>query len=113
MKASDNGAIQLTITDGWAAEVDWWGVGWGIDGGDDHADSLQLYDFLENGIVPKFYDLDADGVSHEWATMMRNTMIVTLARYSSRRMLLDYVEKLYLPLVEDQQAVPEPEPSTP
>jgi glycogen phosphorylase len=113
MKASDNGAIQLTITDGWAAEVDWWGVGWGIDGGDDHADSLQLYDFLENGIVPKFYDLDSDGVSHEWATMMRNTMIVTLTRYSSRRMLLDYVEKLYLPLVEDQQAVPEPEPSTP
>jgi starch phosphorylase len=112
MKASDNGAIQLTVTDGWAAEVNWWGVGWGIDGGDDHADSLQLYDFLENGIVPKFYDLSADGASHEWATMMRNTMIVTLTRYSARRMLLDYVQKLYLPLVEDQQSVSEPEPST-
>jgi glycogen phosphorylase len=113
MKASDNGAIQLTVTDGWAAEVDWWGVGWGINGTDDYADSLQLYDFLENGIVPKFYDLDANGVSHEWATMMRNTMIVTFTRYSARRMLLDYVQKLYLPLVEDQQYVSEPERSTP
>lgn len=113
MKASDNGAIQLTVTDGWAAEVDWWGVGWGIDGGDDHADSLQLYDFLENGIVPRYYDRNAEGVSHEWTTMMRNTMIVTLTRYSARRMLLDYVQKLYLPLVEGQQASPEPEPSTP
>jgi glycogen phosphorylase len=113
MKASDNGAIQLTVTDGWAAEVDWWGVGWGINGTDDYSDSLQLYDFLENGIVPKFYDLDANGVSHEWATMMRNTMIVTLTRYSARRMLLDYVHKLYLPLVEDQQSLSAPVPSTP
>ncbi len=113
MKAGDNGAVQLTVTDGWAAEVDWWGVGWGIDGCDDHADSLQLYEFLENGIVPRYYDLSAEGISHEWATMMRNTMVVTLTRYSSRRMLLDYVQKLYLPLVEDQPVAPEPEPSTP
>jgi glycogen phosphorylase len=108
MKASDNGAIQLTVTDGWAAEVNWWGVGWGIAGGDDHADSLQLYDFLENGIVPMYFDRDAHGVSHKWATMMKNTMIITLGRYSARRMLLDYVRKLYLPLIEEQQEVLEP-----
>lgn len=107
MKSSDNGAIQLTVTDGWAAEVDWWGVGWGIAGGDDYADSLQLYDFLETGIVPTYYDRDAEGVSQRWAAMMKNTMIVTLSRYSARRMLLDYVHKLYLPLLEEQQSVPE------
>jgi starch phosphorylase len=108
MKSSDNGAIQLTVTDGWAAEVDWWGVGWGIAGGDDREDSLQLYDFLENGVVPTYFDRDPDGVSQRWATMMKNTMILTLSRYSARRMLLEYVHKLYLPLVEQQEAVWEP-----
>jgi starch phosphorylase len=107
MKSSDNGGIQLTVADGWAAEVDWWCVGWGIAGGADHADSLQLYEFLENGIVPTYYDRDAEGVSQRWATMMKNTMIITLSRYSARRMLLDYVHKLYLPLVEAQQPVAE------
>jgi glycogen phosphorylase len=107
MKSSDNGALQVTVTDGWAAEVDWWGVGWGIAGGDDAADSLQLYDFLENGVVPTYYDRDQEGVSHRWATMMKNTMIITLSRYSARRMLRDYVQKLYLPLVEEQQTVAE------
>jgi starch phosphorylase len=108
MKSSDNGGVQLTVTDGWAAEVDWWGVGWGIAGGDDCQDSLQLYDFLENGVVPTYYDRDSDGVSRRWATMMKNTMILTLSRYSARRMLLEYVDKLYLPLVEEQQEIREP-----
>jgi glycogen phosphorylase len=108
MKSSDNGALQVTVTDGWAAEVDWWGVGWGISGGDDAADSLQLYDFLENGVVQTYFDRDSDRVSHRWAAMMKNTMIITLSQYSARRMLLDYVQKLYLPLVEEQQTVAEP-----
>lgn len=107
MKSSDNGALQVTVTDGWAAEVDWWGVGWGIAGGDDAADSLQLYDFLENGVVPTYYDRDQERVSHRWAAMMKNTMIIALSRYSARRMLLDYVQMLYLPLVEEQQTVAE------
>ena len=108
MKASDNGAIQLTVTDGWAAEVDWWGIGWGIAGSDDYADSMQLYDFLENGIVPTYFDRDDAGISPRWAVMMKNTMLVTLRRYSARRMLHDYIEKLYLPLVEQQREVTKP-----
>jgi glucan phosphorylase len=34
--------------------------------------------------------------------MMKNTMIVTLSRYSMRRMMLEYMYKLYLPLTEEQ-----------
>lgn len=110
MKSSDNGGIQLTVTDGWAAEIDWWGVGWGIEGRDDQADSRDLYDFLENGVVPTYYDREAGGVSSRWAAMMKNTMIITLSRYSARRMLLDYLHKLYLPLVEQQGVVAETSP---
>ncbi|HEX6507473.1 MAG TPA: hypothetical protein VF221_07565, partial [Chloroflexota bacterium] len=105
MKASDNGGLQLTVCDGWAAEVEWWNVGWGISGADDATDALQLYQFLEDGIIPAFYERDDTGLAGRWAKMMKNTMEVTLSRYSSRRMMLDYVHKLYLPLLEEQGVV--------
>ncbi len=106
MKSSDNGGLQVTVTDGWAAEVDWWGVGWGIAGVDDETDRNELYAFLENGVVPAFYDRNSAGVSARWVSMMKNTMITTLSGYSSRRMLLDYIHRLYLPLVELQGVIP-------
>lgn len=104
MKSSDNGGLQLTVTDGWANEVDWWGVGWGIQGRDDNADAADLYGFLESSVVPTFFRRDADGLARDWAAMVKNTMIVTLSRYSTRRMALDYVHKLYLPLLTEQPA---------
>ncbi|MDQ2742346.1 MAG: alpha-glucan family phosphorylase [Chloroflexota bacterium] len=104
MKSSDNGGLQLTVRDGWADEVDWWDVGWGIAGSDDDADAQELYRFLEDGIVPTFYQRDANGVSEAWTARMKSTMIITLSRYSARRMLLDYLHKLYLPLLEEQSA---------
>jgi glycogen phosphorylase len=106
MKSSDNGGLQVTVTDGWAAEVDWYGVGWGISGSGDEGDARELYDFLENSVVPTFFDRDASGVAQQWAQMMRNTMIVTLSRYSARRMMHDYIEKLYLPLLREQEVAP-------
>lgn len=104
MKSSDNGCVQVTVTDGWAAEVDWWGVGWGITGAGDEADADELYRFLEEGVVPTYYDRDEAGIARSWASMMKRTMVVTLSGYSARRMLLEYLDKLYLPLL-GQQAV--------
>jgi starch phosphorylase len=105
MKSSDNGGLQLTVEDGWAAEVDWWQVGWGIEGRDDDADARQLYSYLEESVVPTFYARDGEGIARAWLGMMKNSMIISLARYSARRMLLDYLNKLYLPLVEEQMQV--------
>lgn len=112
MKASDNGVLQLTVQDGWAAEVNWWDVGWGIEGRDDGADADQLYHFLEEDIVPTFYHRDETGIATRWAAMMKNTMIVTLSRYSARRMLLDYLHKLYLPLLDQQTEAASGAPAT-
>jgi starch phosphorylase len=99
MKSSDNGGLQVTVEDGWAAEVDWWQVGWGIEGHDDDSDARQLYSYLEDSVVPTFYSRDGDGIARAWLGMMKNSMIVSLGRYSARRMLLEYLNKLYLPLV--------------
>ncbi|MDQ2741062.1 MAG: alpha-glucan family phosphorylase [Chloroflexota bacterium] len=102
MKSSDNGGLQLTVRDGWAAEVDWWNVGWGIEGRDDTTDAEQLHTFLEGDIVNSFYDRDDRGIPRRWTDLMKNTMLVTLSRYSARRMMLDYLNKLYLPLLDEQ-----------
>jgi starch phosphorylase len=107
MKSSDNGGLQLTVLDGWAAEVDWSQAGWGIEGRDDAADAAELYDFLENGIVPAFYSRDAAGVPGPWVDRMKNSMIISLSRFSSRRMMLDYIHKLYLPLLAEQRDMTE------
>jgi starch phosphorylase len=105
MKSSDNGGLQLTVKDGWAAEVDWWGRGWGIDGHDDQADQNDLYNFLEGSAVPLFYTRDDAGIAQVWTQMMKNTMITTLSCYSARRMLEEYIRKLYVPLLEEQSGV--------
>jgi starch phosphorylase len=105
MKSGDNGGIQLTVRDGWAAEVDWWDIGWGIEGRDDQTDAKQLYQFLEESVVPTFYARDEAGLPQKWTSMMRKSMAITLSGYSARRMLLDYVHKLYLPSLQEQQAL--------
>lgn len=105
MKSSDNGGLQLTVCDGWAAEVNWYDVGWGIEGRDDRQDADDLYHYLETGIVPTFYDRNSNGVPERWVDMMKRTLAISLSRYSARRMMLDYVHKLYLPLLEAQSAV--------
>jgi len=103
MKSGDNGGLQVTVTDGWADEVDWYEVGWGIRGTGDEQDAIELYDYLEDSVVPTFFDRADARVSERWASMMRKTMTLTLSGYSSRRMLTDYVEKLYLPLLREQE----------
>jgi starch phosphorylase len=101
MKAGDNGALHLTVTDGWAAEVDWDNVGWPLDGYDDGDDADRLYHYLENEIAPMFYERDQwSGVPGAWVERMKRSMIVTLSRYSAQRMVHEYLDKLYLPLME-------------
>jgi starch phosphorylase len=108
MKSSDNGGLQLTVRDGWADEVEWYETGWGIEGRNDEADAAQLYEFLEQSIIPTFYSVDGPGIPDRWIAMMKNTMIVTLSRYSMRRMVLEYVYKLYMPLADEPSALARP-----
>jgi alpha-glucan phosphorylase-like protein len=104
MKSSDNGGLQVTVTDGWAAEVEWYDVGWGITGLGDEEDARELFHYLETSLVPLYFERDEHGVSEQWTRMMRNTMEMTLSRYSARRMMCEYIDKLYLPLLNEQKA---------
>ena len=105
MKAAVNGAVNVSVLDGWWDEG-WTGDnGWAIggretnpdEGAQDWSDAQDLYRILEDEIVPRYYERDANGLPTAWVDTMRRSMSSVLWRFSTTRMLHDYVEKMYLP----------------
>jgi alpha-glucan phosphorylase-like protein len=91
MKALSNGVLQCTVPDGWAAEVDWKGLGWTLDS-DRVAEDL--YTKLEQEIAPLFYQRNSQGVPEEWLARMKNS-VRAAGKFSATRMMNEYREKLY------------------
>jgi len=105
MKAAANGALNLSILDGWWCEVCGTDVGWTIGRGEEYADheyqdqveSRSLYDLLENIIAPLFYERGRDNIPRGWVTRMKSSLRPLCARFNTHRMLEDYVRLFYLP----------------
>jgi starch phosphorylase len=53
---------------------------------------------LENEVIPCFYSRDEAGLPRDWIGRMRESMARLTTRFSSNRMLREYVEQYYLPL---------------
>ena len=105
-KASVNGVINFSVLDGWWAEGYNSKNGWYIGLNEeyenyeiqDKADSDDIYTTLENKILPTYYDKNKNGIPEKWVKIMKNSIISTGGKFSTSRMLVDYVEKLYIPL---------------
>ncbi len=105
-KASVNGVVNFSILDGWWAEGYNQKNGWSIGTNKEYAsyeeqdiaDSESIYYTLENKIIPIYYNKDKDGISKTWMEYMKNSIISTGGQYSTARMLVDYTNKLYIPL---------------
>ena len=104
MKVLVNGGLNVSTLDGWWAEAFEPACGWAL--GDraespaadaDAREAAQLYSLLEDEIVPAFYDRDANGLPARWIARMRSSMATLAPRFSSVRMLQEYVERGYLP----------------
>ena len=108
MKAALNGVPHLSIGDGWWAEGYTGSNGWVIDGGVtfadpdamDAADSAALYRLLEEEVVPAFYDRDASNVPHRWLATVKEAIRTVAPRFSARRMVKEYSERMYAPLLD-------------
>ena len=106
-KASVNGVINFSVLDGWWAEGYNSKNGWTIGTNEeyasyeiqDDADSNSIYHTLESKIIPTYYEKDENGISNKWMEIMKNSIISTGCEYSTSRMLCDYTNKLYMPLV--------------
>ena len=63
----------------------------------DEDDANSLYDILENQIIPLYYtERNADNIPLEWMTMMKKSLQTIIPQFSARRMLKEYIERLYL-----------------
>jgi len=106
-KASVNGVLNFSILDGWWVEgynkENGWIIGKNKDydsyDTQDNEDSQSIYDTLENKIIPIYYSIEAGkNFSDEWIRLMKNSIKSTGWEYSTARMLMDYTEKMYIPL---------------
>ncbi len=113
MKATANGALNLSILDGWWNEgyspETGWAIGQGEEYGDDQVDyqdtveSNALYDLLEKEIVPLFYERGRDGLPRGWIAKMKAAMSSHAGVFNTNRMVREYFETCYLPSVQRSQ----------
>jgi starch phosphorylase len=104
-KAAMNGVLNLSVLDGWWAEAYDGSNGWAIaasageaadDGAQDAADAEALYRLLETQVVPAYYRRDEAGLPRDWLPRMRAAIRTVVPRFSARRMVKEYAERLYL-----------------
>jgi starch phosphorylase len=107
MKATFNGALQLSVLDGWWAEAFDGRNGWAIPASEeltaeesDAHDAEAFYDLLEREVVPLFYARGEDGIPHGWCELMKVAIQTCAPRFTAKRMLDEYVERIYGSAVE-------------
>ena len=101
MKASLNGVPHLSILDGWWIEGFSTENGWAFEGKGDSLDAEAIYTLLENEIVPRYYRINENGVSHQWVAIMKRAIKSTAAAFSARRMTKEYIGKFYQKALQD------------
>ena len=111
MKAALNGALNLSILDGWWDEWFDGENGWAIptaDGvDDDRRDDIEaeaLYKLIETAVAPAFYTRDENGLPPRWIAMLRHTLRTLGPKVLASRMLREYVLRLYMPAAEASRA---------
>ena len=108
MKAAANGALNLSVLDGWWCEGYEPETGWAIGRGEEYEDleyqdeveAHAVFDILEKEIVPTFYDRGPDGLPRRWISKMKHAIRRLAPQFSSNRMVQEYAERFYLPAMQ-------------
>jgi starch phosphorylase len=108
MKAVANGALHLSVLDGWWAEGYDRNIGWAVGSGEEYGDrsfqddieSKALYNILEKEVVPLFYERGADGLPRRWLSMMRASLHALCPVFNTHRMVQEYWDRFYAPASE-------------
>lgn len=103
MKVLVNGGLNFSELDGWWAEAYTPDVGWALGDGQEHpepgwdaVEAVELYELLEQQIVPEFYDRNVLGIPVRWVNRIRDSMAKLTPRFSTNRMMREYVEQIYV-----------------
>ncbi len=105
MKAALNGALNLSVLDGWWDE--WYDArnGWAIPSAEgvadpDRRDELEaaaLYDLIGKSVAPLFYDVGRDGLPAKWLELVAHTLRTLGPKALATRMVREYVTEFYAP----------------
>ncbi len=115
-KAAFNGIPNLSILDGWWAEGFNGHNGWAI--GDDTVfdnekqqddyDANALYTMLEEEVIPLYYLRSGEGLPLGWLSMVRESIKVSGPMFTTRRMLKEYANSMYVPPLRSEKNAPVP-----
>jgi starch phosphorylase len=111
MKAAANGALNVSVLDGWFAEA-WsdhgWEIGWAIGRGEEYADASGdareaelLYDVLEREVVPLFFKRDGiERLPRGWIKRMKSSIAKLAPTYNTARMVREYSRRFYVTAIK-------------
>ena len=104
-KAAINGAINLSVLDGW------WGEGYNHQNGwaitprypapnsdeRNREEANDLLDILDYEVMPLYYKHGGKGYSADWVKLSKASMKSIIPHFNAQRMVMDYVRKFYGP----------------
>jgi len=104
MKVLPNGGLNLSIPDGWWAEIEHPTAGWTIGSGEDYQDqaygdaveSEAIYDLVEREVAPLFYER-VNKIPRGWVERMRLSLMKLSAEFNTNRMVREYTNNYYIP----------------
>lgn len=106
MKAALNGALALSILDGWWDEVGPCDFGWSIGGNEtyrsdaerDAVEAESLYSLIEQDIAPTYYaKAEKEKFSAAWVALMKESVKHIAPVFNTNRMVKEYYERFYVP----------------
>jgi starch phosphorylase len=102
MKAAINGALQVSVLDGWWAEAYAGDNGWALPGDVDHDHDAQdardagaLHSVFDDEVLPAFYERDGGGLPVAWLARVRASLRTLGPRFCATRMLAEYASGPY------------------
>ncbi|MBN1897178.1 MAG: alpha-glucan family phosphorylase [Spirochaetes bacterium] len=108
-KAGMNGVLNFSQLDGWWPEAYNGKNGWAIPGDEDEAiendmrdkrEAESIYKILNTRIIPCFYNRNSSGIPVQWIDMMKESILTVMPVYNTHRMVKEYCEKYYFPLMK-------------
>ena len=107
-KAQMNGVLNFSVLDGWWLEGYVEGAGWALTDKrtyenqqyQDQLDAATIYSMLENEIIPLYFAKNTKGYSPEWIACIKKSISQITPRFTTKRMIDDYIERFYAPLAK-------------
>ena len=104
MKAAANGALNLSVLDGWWCEAYNGQNGWAIGSGEvfedivyqDEIEAKTVYRLIETELVRLFFFRGHDGLPKHWIAKMKNSMRTICPVFNTHRMLEEYLSRFYV-----------------